>query len=374
MDVESKLMALGQAARFDVCQPSDRPSDAPLHDALAGCVFRAVKRGGGCTPLLKVLQSSVCERDCAYCANRSGRDARRTTLTPDELARTFDEMARRRLVEGLFLSSGMCGQADQAMGRMLATVELIRQRYAFRGYIHLKILPGSDPVAIARAVTLADRVSTNLEAPTPQRLRALSHIKDYGGELWAALQTADAFRRERNARVSMTTQFVVGAAGEEDRELLTTAGRLYGQLGLARVYYSAFRPVSDTPLEGHPPAPAWRQNRLYQADMLLNDYGYSAAELVYDAGGMLSREEDPKVAWARAHPEFYPVEVNRAARQDLLRVPGIGPTSAERLLAWRREGTVTDLTEVHKSGAASKRAAPYILLNGHRPEHQLALW
>jgi len=345
-----------------------------VRDALSGCVYRAVKRGGGCTPLLKVLQSSVCERDCAYCANRAGRDARRMTLTPDELARVFDEMARRRLVEGLFLSSGICGHADTAMGRMLATVELLRQRYHFRGYIHLKILPGSDPAAIAKAVALADRVSTNLEAPTPERLRALTNTKDYTRELWSALEVANALRCERYARVSMTTQFVVGAAGEEDRELLTTAGRLYRQLGLARVYYSAFRPVSATPLEGLPPAPAWRQNRLYQADMLLNEYGYDPSELVYDAQGMLQREEDPKVAWARAHPERFPVEVNRAERQELLRVPGIGPTSAERLLEWRRAGTLTALSQVRKAGAAATRAAPYLLLNGRRPEHQLALW
>ncbi len=374
MDVEQRLYALGQAARFDVCQATDRPADAPVRDELAGCIFRAVRRGGGCTPLLKVLQSSVCERDCAYCANRAGRDARRSTLTPEELARTFDDMARRRLVEGLFLSSGMCGQADQAMGRMLATVELLRRQYEFRGYIHLKILPGSDPVAIAQAVSLADRVSVNLEAPTPARLAALSQIKDYGGELWAALETAQALRRKRPTWVSMTTQFVVGAAGEEDRELLTTASRLYRQLGLARVYYSAFRPVPDTPLEGHPPAPLWRQNRLYQADMLLNAYGFAAGELVYDQGGMLAREEDPKQAWARAHPEFFPLELNRATRQDLLRVPGIGPTTAERLLAWRRQGTLTELAQVKKAGAVAGRAAPYILLAGRRPQHQLSLW
>lgn len=374
MDTEHKIYALGQAAKFDVCQVTDRPTDATPSDSLASCVFRAVRSGGGCTPLLKVLQSNVCERDCAYCANRSGRDTRRTTLSPEELARTFDDMARRRLVEGLFLSSGMCGQADEAMSRMLATVELVRKRYQFRGYVHLKILPGADPAAIAAALSLADRVSVNLEAPTPQRLQALSHTKDYGRELWTSLETAQRMRREQGRRVSMTTQFVVGAAGEEDRELLDTAGRLYRGLGLARVYYSAFRPISDTPLEGHAPAPLWRQNRLYQADMLLNLYGFRPDELVYDGAGMLSRDDDPKVAWAQAHPERFPVEVNRASREDLLRVPGIGPTSAERLVRWRREGSLTDLAQVRKAGAVANRAAPYLLLNGRRPQHQLALW
>ena len=374
MDTEHKIYALGQAAKFDVCQASDVPTDTPSRDALASCVFRAVRSGGGCTPLLKVLQSNVCDRDCAYCANRSGRDTRRTTLSPEELARTFDDMARRRLVEGLFLSSGMCGQADEAMSRMLATVELVRKRYQFRGYVHLKILPGADPAAIAAALSLADRVSVNLEAPTPQRLQALSHTKDYGRELWTSLETAQRMRHEQGRRVSMTTQFVVGAAGEEDRELLATAGRLYRGLGLARVYYSAFRPISDTPLEGHAPAPLWRQNRLYQADMLLNLYGFRPDELVYDGAGMLSRDDDPKVAWAQAHPERFPVEVNRASREDLLRVPGIGPTSAERLVRWRREGSLTDLAQVRKAGAVANRAAPYLLLNGRRPQHQLALW
>ena len=233
---------------------------------------------------------------------------------------------------------------------------------------------GRGGVLPADLVALADRVSVNLEAPTPERLQVLSRTKDYGRELWTALETAERTRRDERRRVSMTTQFVVGAAGEEDRELLDTAGRLYRDLGLARVYYSAFRPVSDTPLEGHAPAPLWRQNRLYQADMLLSLYGFTPDELVYDARGMLSRDDDPKVAWARAHPERFPVEVNRASKEDLLRVPGIGPTSAERIVRWRREGALTDLAQVGKAGAAAKRAAPYVLLNGRRPVHQMALW
>lgn len=372
MDVEAKLQTLGRAARFDVCQAADRAGDEGRLD-LSGCVFRAVRSCGGTTPLLKVLQSNVCERDCAYCANRSGRDVRRVTLSPDELAASFDAMQRASVVEGLFLSSGLCGHADGAMERMIATVRLLRTRYAFGGYVHLKILPGADRAAIEEAISLADRVSVNLEAPNPQRLQALSHTKDYGRELWYALVAAAALREGAPRRVSMTTQFVVGAAGESDAELLATAQRLYREVRLARVYYSAFRPISDTPLEGHPPAPAWRQNRLYQADMLLSRYRFAAEELPYDDAGMLARDRDPKAAWARLHPERYPLEVNTAGREELLRIPGIGPLSADRILERRRRGRLRDLGDLGCTGACARRAAPFVLLDGRRPDYQLPL-
>jgi len=370
VDVDTKLYALGRAARFDVCQAADRGS---VGRGLAGCVYHAVRSGGGTTPLLKVLQSNVCERDCAYCANRSGRDTRRLTLSPDELARTFDQMQRTSLVEGLFLSSGLCGNANRAMERMLATVRLLRSRYEFAGYVHLKILPGADHAAIEEAIALADRVSVNLEAPTPLRLQALSRTKDYAGELWGALVAAHRARAHAPRRVSVTTQFVVGAAGETDVELLATAARAYRQLELARVYYSAFSPVHDTPLEGHAPTPASRQRRLYQADMLISRYGFGADELPYDPQGMLPEDCDPKLAWARQHPERFPIELNTASLDDLLRIPGIGPTSANRIVQRRRQGRLKSLSDLRGIGTQVQRAAPYVLLDGRRPARQLAL-
>jgi predicted DNA-binding helix-hairpin-helix protein len=172
----------------------------------------------------------------------------------------------------------------------------------------------------------------------------------------------------------MTTQFVVGAAGESDHEILGAADRLYRELGLARAYFSAFQPVPGTPLDGVPPAPAWREHRLYQADWLLRFYGFGFGDLAFDAAGHLPRQADPKAVYACCHPERYPVEVNRAPREELLRVPGLGPTSVARLLRFRRQGTLRELEDLRRAGADARRAAPYVLLAGKRPPFQLPLW
>jgi predicted DNA-binding helix-hairpin-helix protein len=178
----------------------------------------------------------------------------------------------------------------------------------------------------------------------------------------------------RLAPAGQTTQFVVGAAGEADREILDTTARLYRDLDLRRAYFSAFQPVPGTPLDGRQPTPAWREHRLYQADWLLRFYGFGFQDLIFDESGNLPRTADPKLTYARAHPELFPVEVNRASHQELLRVPGIGPRSAGRLLHWRRQGRLRELADLKKAGALAERAAPYLLLDGRRPPHQLPLW
>ncbi|MFN2227144.1 MAG: putative DNA modification/repair radical SAM protein, partial [Anaerolineae bacterium] len=178
----------------------------------------------------------------------------------------------------------------------------------------------------------------------------------------------------RLAPAGQTTQFVVGAAGESDQEILSTTARLYGEVGLKRAYFSAFQPVPGTPLDGREPTPAWREHRLYQADWLLRFYGFRFEDLVFDPTGLLPRKADPKMLYARAHPELFPVEVNRASREELLRVPGIGPRSVGRLLQWRRQGALRELEDVKRAGAIAERAAPFVLLDGRRPPHQLPLW
>ena len=373
MEMEHKIDLLGEAAQFDVCRGCGTHTNR-TRDDIGRWVYPAVRPDGTRVALLKVLQTNVCERDCAYCANRSGRDTRRSAFQPEELAATFDRMARRGLCQGLFLSSGVCGDVGRASERMLATVELVRKRYAFRGYIHLKILPGADDATIEASVRLADRVSVNLEAPNAQRLVALSRSKDFRGELLAPLRQADRIRRVVGPSVSLTTQFVVGAAGEADREILATTTGLYRDLGLARAYYSAFQPVRDTPLEGLAPTPTWREQRLYQVDFLLRRYGFRFDELCFNAQGNLPRDADPKQVWAWRHPEFFPVEVNRANLETLLRVPGIGPISAQRILGRRRAAPLRDLRDLGMGEAGARRAAPYILLDGRAPTRQLGLW
>ena len=376
MDVRERVDLLGQAAEFDLYSAPGCAAGPPRVD-LSNCISSAAMPGGRRIKVLKVLLSNMCENDCAYCAIRASRDTRRAALKPHELARAFDQMRRAGLVSGLFLSSGICHSSVREMDRMIVTVEILREVYAFQGYVHLKVLPGAEPAQIERAAQLADRVSTNLEAPNPERLARLSQRKAFDAQLMPALRVASRLHRQSGRRLApsgVTTQLVVGAAGESDCEILSTTSRLYRELGLARAYYSAFRPIEDTPLENHPPTPPLRQHRLYQSDFLLRQYGFRFEELVFDAAGNLPASRDPKLAWADAHPERFPVEVNLAGREELLRVPGIGPLTAGRILDARRSGRLTELAYLRTMGVDVGRAAPYILLDGRRPEHQLSLW
>jgi predicted DNA-binding helix-hairpin-helix protein len=404
MDIQEKLNLLGQAARFDDCAKSPTcgsPSGFPENYGLfapseATCsagpdmfpyVSHVQRPDGAVVPVLKVLQTSACQNNCRYCAFRAGRDVRRAHFTPDELAHAFDLMQRAGVVQGIFLSSGVMN-TTQTMDEMLATVELIRGKYASRGYVHLKLLPGAEAAHIARAVALADRVSVNLEAPTPPTLAALAPQKRME-ELVGPLRTAAEIIRKLSpfpsqgraypepaeggvggVRLGMSTQFVVGPAGESDRELLTTVQGLYREVRLARAYYSAFSPVRNTPLENAAPTDPRREFRLYQADWLLRYYGFATEELPFSAGGNLPETLDPKAAWAQAHPERFPIEVNRASLSDLLRIPGIGPTSARAIIQARRQSSLVELGDLRKLGARADRAAPYVLLAGKRPPYQ----
>lgn len=373
-----KVDLLGGAAQWDTergCSQSGRTRgvDGGARGGVERWIYPAVRPDGKRIRMLKVLQSNMCENNCAYCAFRRDRDVPRSAFRPEELAALFNDLVQRRRAEGLFLSSGICSNPIRATERMLATVELVRKRYGFGGYIHLKVLPGADQGGIEESVRLATRVSVNLEAPNERRIGALSREKSYA-DLVRCLTETDRARRQANRWVSMTTQFVVGASGESDQELLQASDALYGNLGLARAYYSAFQPVPHTPLENQPPTPPLREHRLYQADFLLRQYGFGMQELVFDAGGNLPAEADPKQVWAQRHPEFFPIELNRADTRELVRIPGIGPKSAARIVARRRQGRLRGLDHAGLRGALAQRAAPYVLLDGRRPTYQAELW
>jgi putative DNA modification/repair radical SAM protein len=382
-DARDKVELLGRAAQYDVCGEACGTDASRVRDNLGHWIYPAVLPDGRRVKLLKVLLTNVCEKNCAYCAVRAGTDGRRISFLPDELALVFDQMVRRRLVEGLFLSSGVCGNARRTMDRMLATVELVRQRYQFNGYVHLKLLPGITRSQVERAGQIAQRISVNLEAPNSQRLSQIAPRK-HRDELLNPMRWASEFIRSDPDRASggrgswapsgQTTQFVVGAADESDREILTTVDHLYRKIGLHRAYFSAFQPVRGTPLEDHAYTPAWREHRLYQCDFLFRQYDFDLDDLVFDGQDHLPREADPKTLWAQRHPEFFPVEVNRASRKTLLRVPGIGPRSVSRILSVRRETSFRSLRDLRGTGAVAGRAAPYILLGGRRPDYQLPLW
>jgi predicted DNA-binding helix-hairpin-helix protein len=234
--------------------------------------------------------------------------------------------------------------------------------------MHLKIMPGAAFAQVEAAVALADRVSLNLEAPNAAALSRIASAKVFQEDMWTRLQwVSQLTARGQGPRAGQTTQFVVGAAGETDLELLTTTDRLYREIHLARAYFSAFRPVPGTPLEHVPPTPTVRQHRLYQADFLLRQYGFGLGELVFGADGDLPSTVDPKLAWALRHPERFPVELNRAGRDELLRVPGIGPRAAARILAMKQEGRLRNVNVLKAAGATAARAAPFVLLDGVPP-------
>jgi predicted DNA-binding helix-hairpin-helix protein len=375
VDVVRKIETLGESAQYDLCSACG--AAARKRDDLGRWIYPAALPDGKRVRVLKVLMTNVCDKSCYYCGIRASRDVPRTSFAPEELARAFDRMHRADLVDGLFLSSAVCAGADRTMDRMIACVELLRTRFGFPGYIHLKLLPGASEAHIERAVQLAHRVSVNLEAPNAERLAAIAPHKSFSHELTQPMRVAKRLIDASGglwAPAGQTTQFVVGAAGEPDQEILATTVRLYGELGLRRAYFSAFQPVPGTPLDSLSPTPAWREHRLYQADWLLRFYGFGFGDLVFDPGGNLPRKADPKMMYAQAHPELFPVEVNRASREELLRVPGLGPRSVARLLRWRREGALHELVDLRRAGAVAERAAPFVLLDGQRPPHQLALW
>ncbi|MEM4724853.1 MAG: radical SAM protein, partial [Candidatus Hadarchaeum sp.] len=269
MDRVAKLKLLTRAAQYDLCAACGTQASR-VRDEIGQWLYPALLPDGKRVTLLKVLQSNLCENNCFYCANRRSRDVERSSFSPEELAAAFDELVRRNRAQGLFLSSAVWDSASRTMEQMIATVELVRFKYQFRGYIHLKLLPGCEEAIVERAVQIADRVSINLEAPNAARLQMLSRDKRYEQDLLQPLQWARQFRNEGlGAKAGLTTQFVVGAAGESDLEILETVARLYREYSLARAYFSAFQPIPDTPLENLPATSLLREHRLYQSDFLL---------------------------------------------------------------------------------------------------------
>ena len=331
--------------------------------------------------LLKTFLTSACERDCFYCPFRAGRDFRRATFKPEEFANIFIELNRRGIAEGTFLSSGIAGGGLRTQDKLLDTAEILRRKLGFQGYLHLKIMPGAEKSQVERAMQLADRLSVNLEAPNTNRLAALAPHKQFLNELVQPLKWVEEIRRSQpsikgwNGRwPSTTTQFVVGGADETDLELMKTTAWLNQDVRLKRAYFSAFRPVLDTPLENKAPTNPLREHRLYQASFLLRDYGFDIEELPFIDTGFLPLETDPKLAWARTNLTQRPIEINRAGKSELLRIPGIGPKGAEAILRARRESRINDLSALRKLGIRVERVSPFILMNGKQPIYQQALF
>jgi predicted DNA-binding helix-hairpin-helix protein len=314
--------------------------------------------------------TDACEHDCHFCPLRASAPRRRTAFEPAELARLFGTLHDAGKVDGLFLSSAVAGTPDATMDRMLSAVEILRTREGFDGYIHLKLLPGASDGAVEAAARLASRVSINVEVPSGAYLNALGTGKDMLRDILRPMRLLHRMEQAGHLPSGLSTQYVVGAAGETDREIVSSVRWLSEEMGLRRAYFGLFRPAPGTPLEHSAATHEQRPARLYQADWLTRVYGLSHDDVsdAFDAGGNLPLGVDPKVAVALARPERFPLDVNVATYDELLRVPGIGPISAQRIVSLREGHSFSDVSQLKRAGVAVGRAAPFILIGGRQPE------
>lgn len=360
-----KLGSLGAGTRHDICS-STFSSRSP---ALPG-VCHSFTHDGRCVSLFKTLYTNYCTHQCNYCINAAscGRKAEIFSYTPEELAGITLSLYRSNYIEGLFLSSGSGRNENQIMEKMVDTARLLRQKYGFDGYIHLKILPGASASHIQEAIELADRVSINLEAASASRMNEISSTKNYESDILQRQRYIRDLMEKVNLPAGQTTQLVVGAAGESDEEIFRRVLYEYKEIGVRRAYYSAFHPQKGTAFESREPQPSWREHRLYQVDWLYRIYRFKPCEIshAFDENGFLL-DADPKMAIARELLDS-PLDPNFATYQELIKVPGIGPKSAQRIVALRNgQGpTITRKDELAALGVRIKRAAPFLKINGWR--------
>lgn len=386
LSVQQKLAILADAAKYDAsCASSGAKRSGNVNgightDGTGIC--HSYTPDGRCVSLLKILLTNYCTYDCVFCVNRVSSDIPRARFTPAEVVNLTLDFYRRNYIEGLFLSSGIIQSPDYTMEQLIEIARSLRQDHSFNGYIHLKAIPGASPALIERAGALADRLSANIELPTQQDLVQLAPEKKVAviegtmNQITERKTELDEDRRRlrstpRFAPAGQSTQMVVGASPASDRQVLSTATHLYTSYKLRRIYYSSFSPFpsGDARLPQAAP-PLVREHRLYQADWLMRYYGFSAGELTTDQDPNLSLYKDPKLAWAEAHPEFFPVDVNAGSRHALLRVPGIGYRNVDRILRIRKYHRLT-LDDLRKLNVRVKMAEHYLLAADHIPSaHQ----
>ncbi len=398
MELARKLAILADAAKYDASCASSGTSKRHSADGSGlgstdgSGICHSYAPDGRCISLLKLLLTNWCVYDCQYCVNRESSNVERARFRVDEVVALTLDFYRRNVIEGLFLSSGIVRSPDYTMEQVIEVARRLREEHGFRGYIHLKTIPDASEDLIARAGRYADRLSVNIELPTPGALQRLAPQKESGAikrsmaRIRLHLDEAkDESRRDagRSARslpgaaaqparapsfapAGQSTQMIVGADASDDRAILAASATLYGSYRLKRVYYSAFSPIPHaSPSLPARAAPLMREHRLYQADWLMRFYGFGQDEIV-TANGMLSLEIDPKLAWALANPSAFPVDLNRAPRETLLRVPGLGVRSVRKILASRRARALRR-ADLDRLSVSLRRTLPFVLLPDHRP-------
>jgi predicted DNA-binding helix-hairpin-helix protein len=367
-DTQKKLEILSADAQYDLaCACGTKENDHRKRGAQDQWIYPVTLPGGGTSVLFKTLISNVCTNDCKYCPLRSDQDVRRCTLTNEETVNTFLDYFNRRKVFGLFLTSGVLGSPDATMEQLNRVARILRYKRGFRGYIHLKIIPGASASAIEEAVSLSTAVSLNIETPGADRLAKLSTRKRFIEDIVEPIKLISRLtgRGNKYARVKQTTQFVVGAAEETDSEIVKYMWGLYDRLHLKRIYFSAYQKgLGDSAIDEHikqnPKEVFMREHRLYQVDFLMRKYGFAESDICFDKTGNLSLEADPKEQWAKRHPDYYPVDINKATKYQLLRVPGLGDITVNRILEQRKTVRIRSIEDVGRSSSILKKAGEYL--------------
>lgn len=370
MDVISKLQVLSDASQYDLAYACGTGGSDRRHRGSDGAWLYPVSLPrGGFSVMLKTLMSNVCVNDCKYCPYRNTVDVPRCTIGSEEMARLFMEYVHQKKVFGLFLSSGVVKSADATMELLNDTARILRKKHAYRGHIHLKVIPGASEAAIEDALSLANAVSVNIETPGKKHCDNLSSGKDYFRDIIRPLQFINEMtsRKVEFRKIRKTTQFIVGASDETDAEVVRYTAGLYSRLKLNRVYFSAYqRGLGDKSIPGEqrissrPEESFLREHRLYQTDFLLRSYGFSSEDIIFDQQGNLALDKDPKLVWAMGHPEFFPVNVNRAGIMELLRVPGIGPLTAQRIVGLRKGARIANTESLPVKGKRLEMARQFI--------------
>jgi len=379
LDLQQRLEILADSAKYDVSCSSSGSNRKGVTGGVGNTASSGIchtwTADGRCISLLKILLTNTCLYDCAYCVNRSSNPIPRTALTPDEVVRLTMDFYRRNYIEGLFLSTGVFRSADHTMEQLIMVARKLRQEERFNGYIHMKVVPGADSQLIRQIGLYADRVSINIELPSSRSLQLLAPDKTRQSLIAPMRQLSNLIETSRQERKQsrkapqfapggQSTQLIVGATPESDLEIIKLSEGLYQKLAMKRVYYSAFVPVSsDNRLPALAIPPLLREHRLYQADWLMRFYGFGSHELLDENNPDLDMRLDPKTGWAMRHLELFPVEVNRADYEVLLRVPGIGVRSAQRIVLARRAGRLKE-EELKRLGVVMSRARYFITADG----------
>ena len=362
MSTLEKIKILTDSAQYDLCDYVSHNKSSQIN--LPG-IYEAIGHNGCKIPLFKTLLTNKCKNDCKYCINQSKRNFTRLEMSPEALAKAFLGYYNRGLVNGLFLSSGISGDVDSTMEKEIETVHLLRNKYGYDDYIHLKVVPGASRDSIKRAMSLANRVSINIEAATPSGLAELSSTKDYNKDILKRLSWLNRYQNKSTTypNFTHTTQLIVGANDETDKEILTRMEKIYKKSDLKRTYFSAFTPINETEFENRDACSTDRTAKLYNADSLINEYHYNVKELVFDENDKLSLEQDPKILAAK-NMNIFPVEINSAPLVELIRVPGIGIKSAHQIISIRKKMPFSNKEQLRKLGVVVDRAEPYIKISG----------